>query len=532
MINPTFKTNTLSTSINRHISNSDEKIKATMEKLSSGLRINKASDDASGLSISERLKSQVRGLQQSKDNLNDGLSLVNTADGALGSIADTLQRIRELTIQGKNGTLSPQDKLSIDNEISELLKNIDKVSNTTTFNGINLLNMTPTVVEALGDTWTPSTPVAELSGIKEVTSNGSIFVGVKNNNFVYSTDGLTWNNGTGATPPSSMGNVIWTGNQFVSSGNTGVFTSTNGIDWTQKASTNLSLGIAYNGSTYVGVQFGSPSKIYTSSDLSTWTQQAYAPTSNSIAGVEYKSGFQGGKFTAYSAFPSKHYVSSDGVNWTDLGDFETVWDYDKGNLPSLPKEIIEANGKFYAAVGNDGIYESTDRTNWTKYANVPAGNYSEVEYDSVNNKLIGITTTGSVTISQGIEGDEPLQIHSGSEFDNAYGIELSDVTTTSLGINTLSVTDPTALQKIDSAIQKITDERTKYGIAQNRLEVKLENNSISTINTSKASQRISEADMSSESSTLVKEQIKSQTALTMLERANSFMEQKLTLLQG
>lgn len=527
MVN-SIRTNVLGTKINHQIYASDEKIKDTMQKLSTGLRINKAGDDAAGLSISERLKAQSRGLVQSQKNINDGISLVRTADGGLQTIGDILQRVRELTVQGRNGTLSTQDQLTIDNEISTLLQSIDGIAKETTFNGINLLNEAPSVVQTLGDTWTTPTSVPAISYPRDVASNGSTMVALKAGKFLYSTDGTTWSNGTGATPPFSPANVIWAGSRFIVSSSSGIFSSSDGINWVKNSNVNANGGIAYNGSTYVvsdlgNTYSGTTAKIFTSNDLTNWTEQTYAPSSKSLSTV----GVQDGNFILNAADNYQHLKSSDGINWTPAT-FTEVY----GNLPTTPREITEANGKYYAAVGSNGIYVSDDRTNWTKYTNAPAGYYQEVEFDNVNNRLIAITENGSVTISQGIEGDEPLKIHSGTESNNTYGIELSDVTINSLGINSLSVNDPNALRKIDTAIQKINDERTKYGIAQNRMEFKLENLSTSHISTEQTNQRISGAEMTFESSNLLKEQIKSQTAMAMLQKNNSYIETKVALLQN
>lgn len=113
-------------------------VNKTMEKLSSGLRINRASDDAAGLAISESMRAQIRGLHQSSRNAQDGISLLQTADGALASVNNSLHRIRELIIQKENGTLQNSDKENILNEMVELLDHIDGITSNTEFNGINL----------------------------------------------------------------------------------------------------------------------------------------------------------------------------------------------------------------------------------------------------------------------------------------------------------------------------------------------------------------------------------------------------------
>ncbi len=112
----------------------------SFQRLSSGLRINSAADDAAGLAISNRFTSQFRGLNQAIRNAGDGISMAQTADAALGSVTDNLQRIRELSIQAANGTLTRSDRKSIQSEIDQLTDEIDRVGGTTTFNGRNLLD--------------------------------------------------------------------------------------------------------------------------------------------------------------------------------------------------------------------------------------------------------------------------------------------------------------------------------------------------------------------------------------------------------
>ena len=110
------------------------------EKLSSGYKINRAADDAAGLSISEKMRRQIRGLTQASANAEDGISAVQTAEGALNEVQDMLQRINELAVKGENGTLTTQDRSYIGSEVSQLMTEIDRVKETTTFNEQSLLN--------------------------------------------------------------------------------------------------------------------------------------------------------------------------------------------------------------------------------------------------------------------------------------------------------------------------------------------------------------------------------------------------------
>ena len=112
----------------------------SIEKLSSGLRINRAADDAAGLAVSEKMRSQIRGLDMAKKNAQDGISLVQTAEGAMNEIHDMLQRLRELTVQGTNGIYTTTDQANIQAEADQLLAQIEDIAQKANFNGINLLN--------------------------------------------------------------------------------------------------------------------------------------------------------------------------------------------------------------------------------------------------------------------------------------------------------------------------------------------------------------------------------------------------------
>src|SRR5919197_5676428 len=112
----------------------------SVEKLSSGLRINRAGDDAAGLSISEKLRAQTRGLAQAQRNAQDGISMLQTGEGALNEVHSILQRMREMAVQAENGSLSTADEASISSELTQLTSELDRIANVTNFNGTSLLN--------------------------------------------------------------------------------------------------------------------------------------------------------------------------------------------------------------------------------------------------------------------------------------------------------------------------------------------------------------------------------------------------------
>ena len=135
----TINTNLASLNAQRNLSMSQSSLAVSMQRLSSGLRVNSAKDDAAGLAISERMGAQVRGMNVAIRNANDGISLAQTAEGALGKVGDSLQRMRELAVQARNGTNGDSDKDSLNKEFQQLSAEITRVLGGTTFNGIAII---------------------------------------------------------------------------------------------------------------------------------------------------------------------------------------------------------------------------------------------------------------------------------------------------------------------------------------------------------------------------------------------------------
>ncbi|MFT4561020.1 MAG: flagellin [Gammaproteobacteria bacterium] len=136
----TINTNILSLTTQRNLNRTQSELTTSITRLSSGLRVNSAKDDAAGLAISDRLNTQIRGLDQAVRNANDGVSFSQVAEGALSTIGDALQRVRELAVQSINDTNSPQDRQSLNNEVQQLLSEVNRVSSATQYNGQNILD--------------------------------------------------------------------------------------------------------------------------------------------------------------------------------------------------------------------------------------------------------------------------------------------------------------------------------------------------------------------------------------------------------
>ena len=137
-----INTNISSLNAQNNLSRSQGELATAIQRLSTGLRINSAKDDAAGMAISERMTTQIRGLNQAARNANDGVSLAQTAEGALGTSGDILQRIRELAVQSANATNSGSDRKALQAEVSQLVSELGRIAETTSFNGRNLLDGT------------------------------------------------------------------------------------------------------------------------------------------------------------------------------------------------------------------------------------------------------------------------------------------------------------------------------------------------------------------------------------------------------
>jgi flagellin len=146
----TINTNLEAMNAQRNLNGTENQISTAMQRLSSGLRINSAADDVAGYAISQRMQGQVNGLNQATQNIQDGVSLTQTAQGSLNDVSQMLQRIRELAVEYANGTTSTTDQTAIQSEVNQLVSEIDRVGETTSFNGVALLNGGATITFQVG----------------------------------------------------------------------------------------------------------------------------------------------------------------------------------------------------------------------------------------------------------------------------------------------------------------------------------------------------------------------------------------------
>ena len=465
------------------------------EKLSSGYRINRAADDAAGLSISEKMRKQIRGLDQASTNAEDGVSAVQTAEGALTEVHSMLQRMNELAVQASNGTNSQTDRDAIQSEIDQLTTEIDRVAETTKFNETYLLK---------GDADGATKKMyleAHDAGLKgTLTNNGD---------------------GTASFVMDSLkaGDSVTIGGKSYTIGGTAddakAMLGTNGVD----IETNHN-DVTVNGTTY---------KWYDKIDADT-TGAGYKGTAAGWYSVDpktldNKTGATAAEIADVDAFAAKKgtisvgskslYVMDADANGVDKSDSSIISLKKAYELAS--KELLKAN-QIGDTEGNANV--GVDKT------------------DTAVNLTNG-TGTFKIKLAQ-TEVAEKLNfnLHVGSDADmtNKINVNIETMSSSYLGIKGLNVSDDTgvaatyAVDAIADALQKVSDQRSSLGAVQNRLEHTIANLDNVVENTTSAESRIRDVDMAEEMVEYSKNNILAQAGQSMLAQANQATQGVLSLL--
>ncbi len=477
------------------------------EKLSSGYRINRAADDAAGLTISEKMRKQIRGLDQASTNAQDGVSSVQTAEGALTEVHSMLQRMNELATQAANGTNSKDsDRQAIQDEIDQLTTEIDRVSETTKFNETYLLK---------GEAGTKTINMkAHDAGLKgTLTDNG---------------DGTA----TFVMDTLNAGDKVSIGGKNYTIGGTSDDLDTafgkNGLDIDTKHQ-----DISVNGTTYkyyaATVQTKDGKGItagYYSADPSTLADQKAATATgvdgkvtadlaalktNATAGSTITVGTK--TVTLMKDDGKKGGTASDGIDDTDT----TVISKNKA-YELASKELLKANQigdtKGSAKVGVGNTATAIDLTNGTGTFQIQ---------------------TGSAEVANSLA----FSLHVGADADmtNKIQVNIDAMDSASLGIKGLNVKDASgnaatyAVDAISDAISKVSSQRSSLGAVQNRLEHTINNLDNVVENTTTAESRIRDTDMAEEMVNYSKNNILAQAGQSMLAQANQSNQGVLSLLQ-
>ena len=516
------------------------------EKLSSGYRINRAADDAAGLTISEKMRKQIKGLDRASTNAEDGVSAVQTAEGALTEVHSMLQRMNELATQAANGTNSESDRSAIQDEISQLTTEVDRVAETTKFNETYLLK---------GNTDGSSSDVkvnahdAGLAG--KLTDNGdgtSTFnTGVLNVGDKITIAGKKYTIADSAKISdyadlkTTQGVDLASGDTLVREGKSYTYHTatdkksdgtTYAVGWYENDDENatpttigkadLRAGDIKNGQKLVGTGTDAYA-IKTQEEVTTAIKGLSA--GNAVSGKDAS-----GHTINYTVG-----VKDDPAQNTYT--VETILE----KLGDMNGALLDVNGTKTAAIGND---DGDDSTISAQEA------YSKIAKELATASSIGTDSpatvkgdgTGKFTIKQGtvsVKNSLSFSLHVGADADmtNKINVDIESMSSAGLGIKGINVKDDSgiaatyAIDAIADAISKVSSQRSSLGAVQNRLEHTISNVDNVVENTTSAESRIRDTDMASEMVNYSKNNILAQAGQSMLAQANQSNQGVLSLLQ-
>jgi flagellin len=516
----------------KRLSLNNKNLSKSMEKLSSGLRINRAGDDAAGLAISEKMRAQIRGLEQAKQNVQDGISLAQTAEGGLANIHEQLHRARELTVQAANDTLTSKDREEIQKEIDQVKEGINNIANNTRFNGIHLLDGKKPPTFSGGANNRPSYNFENVLSL-DVSTNGSFdlrtnegYPGTINDDNKI----LIFGSGSNSRPALIIDNTSYDLKSNVSQSTVeenGVYktvSTINNVEVTQTVkvvedkyefkytiknnnANDMDIGFNFHMDMMLGNDDAAP---FVVDDTPIVNEEAFTGSSlpetfnvyNDSGNPDVKAG---GiiKGTNIIEEPSELRIGrfsdvSDAINWTDTD--QSVGD--SGYALLWANRTVSGNSSF--------------EVNTFYGLDVPP--------------TIEDPTQGSTD-----EGPYDIFLQVGANSGSDFRVQLSDVRDSKLEIDGIAVDSHesamNALEKIDEAIQKVSSERSKYGAYQNGLEHIHSNVANSAENLTSAESRIRDADMAKEMMNQTKSSILSQAAQAMLAQANQQPQGVLQLLR-
>jgi flagellin len=491
-----INTNIASLNAQRNLSTSQSSLNTSLQRLSSGLRINSAKDDAAGLAISERMTSQIGGLNQAARNANDGISLAQTAEGALTQIGSNLQRIRDLAVQSANASNSVTDRAALNNEASQLISEINRVASNTNFNGVNLLDGSFSAQTfQVGANGTANDQIS-ISSIASAKSS-ALGVGASSS---YSTTVA----GAGAVTTTALaaGDLSINGFQVGASAADGVsFSNSTGSGISKAAAIN-----AISGSTGVTATVGSTTVSGTASTAAT----AIASGDITINGVNL------GALSASTSGAQRGAQVAAAVNAisTQTG-VTATFDTSTGAVA-----LAAADGR------NITVTKSTN----TDAAAANTGIAGAAGSTTITTSTLSLTSSGSagITLANGTG--------TGLTAANLTGGFTSATTTVGAGVSSLNLGTAAgataALTTIDAALQSINSSRASLGAYQNRFSSAVSSLQTNSENLSASRSRIRDADFASETATLTRGQVLQQAGTAILAQANALPQGVLALLRG
>ena len=485
----TINTNLASLNAQRNLDHSQASLATSLQRLSSGLRINSAKDDAAGLSISERMGSQIRGLNQAARNANDAISLAQTTEGNLSEISNVLQRIREIAVQSANDTNTTADRTSLQNEVTSLTAEIDRIANAAQFNGSNLLDGSFTSKTfQVGANSGQSIAVA-ISGAKnsDLGLTGSATVSVAG-----STAALSFTPTTTTISGIAIGSLSDDGVSYVGATKSG-------------ATSTLAIANAINAQTTTGV-----------SAKATTSVTSTAITGHALATVAGEMSINGVDIGALAVAASAADRSAQLI---------VAINAKSGSTGVVATAASLTTYTLTAADGRNIAISSTATA--TTDGHSTAANIATATGFAVSN-AVAITNYGQLTLTAGKN-----IVVAGAAIGTASPIAIG--TYVKSGSSTVDVSSQilssSAISQIDSAIDTINTQRATLGTVQSRFESVIANLKTSSENVSAARGRIRDTDFAAETANMTRNQVLQQAGVAMLAQANALPNIVLSLLK-
>jgi len=512
---------------NNQLSLNDNAISKNLQKLSSGYRINSAADDAAGLAISEKMRSQINGLDQAESNANDGISLVQTAEGALSETTSILQRMNTLATESANGTYQDgTDRDNLQDEIDQLTSEINTISTSTNFNKINLLDGSLS-----GGTSTESVatfsdmPTGAVTTVTEAT-----------------TEAQTITAGAITTATTDDVTADYTVTYKDADGNTQAVA----FSITDAAKTNTAAMTAGDVATSIASALSNTS-LANLFDIS--VDDAKVNITAKTAGADKGSILSLSQSTGTAATLTTSVTAADAFQTINGTKFSTSTANDNTSFEVNGQKFVyvsstaaattlASNVAYVVVSTTNGSIDSTAATNMaalitqkTGLTTKTAKSDGSISGTAADNTSINVYGTVTKTSSDGLV----FQVGADNDESQQVSLTIGNMSASSLGISNISVKTQKdaqqAISTIQTAVNSVSAQRATLGAVQNRLEHTVNNLSTTSENLTSAESSIRDVDMSSEMVSLTKNEILEQAATSMLSQANSLPQNVLTLLQ-
>ena len=484
-----------------------------MERLSSGVRINSAKDDAAGLAISTRMTANIRGLAAAIRNANDGISLTQTAEGSLASIGDNLQRIRELAVQSANSSNNATDRAALHAEAIQLVGEIDRVAANSTFNGIKLLD------------GSYQDQALQVGSGNELNDRISITIGNAKASALGVGGGSSYTTIVNGTSPTSVGTTALASGALSINGFVVGAANTDGVSAEQSDRSGIAVAAAINAvSGQSGVTATVSRTVVTGTAVSTANTGAAGYGVAIDAGDVLINGVDIGAIGAAGGAIARGAQMAAAINAksSQTGVIATFSTADgKVGLEAADGRNVSISIKAKATAVTESMTGLDHESGGTSGAAVVTIFRSSVKLSSANKDgitLAGLTSTGLSSAGLG----------SAAAFTQSTATAGAGVSTIDL---TTAAGSQTALSTLDKAINTITDARAAMGAYQNRLTASIANLEVSSMNLQASRSRILDTDYAKETTNLAKSQIIQQAATAMLAQANQSAQSVLSLLK-